>query len=573
MRATGDNRRSTRNQNRALLIGALCVAAGILVLALGVASSSGAQAACPVAGQCGTDPQTHCPTDGPIQDVTPPDVCESIPAQLIVRVKNEPGGGCVQNEYIQVQVPSGVDEYEAVWYSSIGLGTRWWDQSDATVGPDAVTGEGDTYKVPVGDAAWSAAGGASAAGDCSGSPPSGTYGVAGWGVSASSCPLNDAGTASVQTAKTKKHCTQTKVKCPNGTDQTIETCFISVTDTAKHPVTPTGKVKLVLQPTGQSGSIDVTLDLGRTPANSPRTAVVPTDDSIFVLDVGGWTATAHYLGDANHKTSTDGPKTFSITGDPSLFLGLKQNLKNLAAALAFAGTLVIVPEAGAAKAAVAGYYLLVSGAGLNYLVTVFGDPPDQSYRSVAVPDFRSIMALPAGTSPLTRAARALMADGLRLEALGKVLHKTIDRAVTAEKAHNRAASKRQIRAASTYLKSMSEHVKQLIPDEAKIAQVLTQEGLGTNSTPLSTLQANQAKLAKNLPPAALKLFHRENLSGKQIAWIRHMIAAARLQSPEDVAGAFTNPALIASERRLAAAFRKLANNPLLRIYPGGPRVG
>jgi hypothetical protein len=139
-------------------------------------------ASCPiVTGQCGVNAKTKGPTSGPLV-AQPHEKCLSIPAVLKIIVTNEPGGGCVQNEYVQVQPQPDMDEYEMVWYSTIGLGTRWWTNGDATVGPGTVTGLRATYQVPKGYAAVSAAGGSSAAGNCPGSAPAGTYGVAGWGI-------------------------------------------------------------------------------------------------------------------------------------------------------------------------------------------------------------------------------------------------------------------------------------------------------------------------------------------------------------------------------------------------------
>ncbi|MBS1889078.1 MAG: hypothetical protein JSU06_18020 [Actinobacteria bacterium] len=558
----------------------LATAASMLTVSGATATAAPLGATCPaVTGQCGVDAQTHCPTAGPLQPEAP-DHCESIPGQLVVIVTNEPGGGCVQNDYVQVQVPPGVEEYEAVWYSTIGLGTRWWDQSEATEGPESVTGEGATYQVPVGSAAWSGAGGAG--GTCSGSAPEGTYGVAGWGVPTTSCGLPGAEGSSalsltggggplayVGAKVKKKHCTSTYVKCPNGSDGSFEQCFIRVTDVEKHPVTPTGKVNVVVHGAGRSGSINVTVSLKRTPGGSARSAVVVP---WFVLEAGEWTATAHYLGDSLHKKSEEGPQEFSVASSPSSILGLKQNLKNIAAALGLAGSLVIMPAADAGAAAVGGYYLLVSGTGLNYLVTVFGDPPDPEYRVVATPDLRAAKAQAGGGTPLVHAARTVMADGLRLEAFGKALHTTIDRASSAGKAGNQAAKGRQVHAASRYLKQMAGLLERLVPDQAKVAKVLTQEGLATDSTPLKTLQAHQARLAKKLPPAALKVFRSAGLDARQIGGIQHEIAAAKLQSPANVAEAFVSPSLTSAERGLASNLRELAKNPLAGARPGAPPV-
>ena len=106
--------------------------------------------------------------------------CVALPTTLIEITTNS-DSGCVQNEYIQIRVPKNVVDYAAVWYSSIGLGTRWW-QGGATLGPSPVTGLGATYSVPRGYGAWSGAGGSGGLGSCA--PPPDTYGVAGWGVTA-----------------------------------------------------------------------------------------------------------------------------------------------------------------------------------------------------------------------------------------------------------------------------------------------------------------------------------------------------------------------------------------------------
>ncbi len=166
---------------------------GVLVLALVLVSGAAATsqrssfvkssaivaraASCPVAGECGVNSQTGCPTDGPIQVVLP-DRCVPLPTSLPDIVTPEPGSRCVENEYIQVGVPRGIDQYEAVWYDSYG--SRWWT-SPGTAGPNSITGEGGvTYMVPKGSAAWSAGGGSAPAGGCNGPP--GSLGTAGWGV-------------------------------------------------------------------------------------------------------------------------------------------------------------------------------------------------------------------------------------------------------------------------------------------------------------------------------------------------------------------------------------------------------
>lgn len=135
----------------------------------------------PSPGECTIDHKSHCPIDGPLG--TNSGRCEQLSAQLVTIVTQDSGGGtgCVTNDYVQVEVPTSVEDYEAVWYSDIGEGTRWW-QSPGTTWPNSVTGEGASYKVPKGYAAWSAAGGAQGSGPCPSGPPAGTFGVKAWGI-------------------------------------------------------------------------------------------------------------------------------------------------------------------------------------------------------------------------------------------------------------------------------------------------------------------------------------------------------------------------------------------------------
>ncbi len=128
---------------------------------------------CPVFHQQGAAPV-------PELSAGPNERCVALPTTLIEITTNS-DGGCVQNEYIQIRVPKNVVAYAAVWYSSIGLGTRWWE-GGATLGPSPVTGLGATYSAPRGYGAWSGAGGSGSVGNCA--PPPDTYGVAGWGVTA-----------------------------------------------------------------------------------------------------------------------------------------------------------------------------------------------------------------------------------------------------------------------------------------------------------------------------------------------------------------------------------------------------
>jgi len=137
---------------------------------------------CPVASECPVNRKTRCPVAGPLQ-VNPPAHCVPLYATLHIVVTPEPGGGCVQNDYLQVALEKGLGTgYEAVWYWDLDgdNGTRWWS-SPGTTWPHSVQGEGGaSYKVPKGYAAWSAGGGAGST--CSGTPGAGTLGYAGFGA-------------------------------------------------------------------------------------------------------------------------------------------------------------------------------------------------------------------------------------------------------------------------------------------------------------------------------------------------------------------------------------------------------
>jgi hypothetical protein len=134
------------------------------------------------AGGCRIDANTGCPEQGPIREVQAGEHCVPLPAELVTVPDCASGGGYVINFYAQVDLLPSIDDYEAVWWSDIGLGTRWWS-SPGTVGPNYVTGEGERYQVPDGSAAWSAAGGAGGSG-CVTAAPGGTSGVSGWGATA-----------------------------------------------------------------------------------------------------------------------------------------------------------------------------------------------------------------------------------------------------------------------------------------------------------------------------------------------------------------------------------------------------
>jgi hypothetical protein len=179
---TMTTKRITRLTGLLMIVLALCLAAqsgSASATAAGRAGLSRTESSAGLADQTYPDiTATGCPEDGPVQ-ATWPDQCVAIPSALTTIVSRPKGGGCVQNEYVRVEVPARLD-YEAVWYSDIGLGTRWWS-APGTRAPHKVTGLGEKYKVPKGWSAWSGAGGSSASGDCTGETP-GTFGTSGWAV-------------------------------------------------------------------------------------------------------------------------------------------------------------------------------------------------------------------------------------------------------------------------------------------------------------------------------------------------------------------------------------------------------
>jgi hypothetical protein len=137
------------------------------------ASAVAHMAACPIAGQCGLNPKTHCPTRGPLQP-RPPERCVKLQARLFWVTHPGASGGCVEELIVQAKIPPGYHQYEAVVYSTIGLGTRWWSKpvvASTGDGPGAGPGRRITaygtvsYTVPAGHYAWQVGGGAG--GSCS----------------------------------------------------------------------------------------------------------------------------------------------------------------------------------------------------------------------------------------------------------------------------------------------------------------------------------------------------------------------------------------------------------------------
>src|SRR5579884_118128 len=154
---------------RALVVVAFLLAAVLLTRGPTAYASSVhtiAQAgSCPVAGQCDVNSQTGCPKMGPLQ-ATPPLKCASLPVSTFDVAANAPGGGCSVETIVKVQVPAGATEFEAVVYSNIGLGTRWWTYPATAGGVGAGAGPGQkivngaaSYTVPSGYYAWQVGGG------------------------------------------------------------------------------------------------------------------------------------------------------------------------------------------------------------------------------------------------------------------------------------------------------------------------------------------------------------------------------------------------------------------------------
>jgi hypothetical protein len=129
--------------------------------------------------ECVEDPKTHCPVKGPLRPSGSQE-CVPIAGTVIVRVGYPPGGGCNQEEVIQVALPPAGEQFEAAWYSEVGLGTRWWRSPGE---PSPIANGSASYTVPPGYAGWSGAGGsAGSASGCPGTVPAKTFGVKAWAL-------------------------------------------------------------------------------------------------------------------------------------------------------------------------------------------------------------------------------------------------------------------------------------------------------------------------------------------------------------------------------------------------------
>jgi hypothetical protein len=160
----------------AVVVAMLAISLAAVVVPSGAMARAGAaresvhqsSGACPIAGQCTLDPKTSCPTQGPLQP-TAGQHCVRLGSRVFF-VKAVANNRCVTEVLVRVRVPAGLTEYEAVVYSTVGSGTRWWSTPDKN-GNGAGWGPGQVvsaygavnYTVPAGFHAWQVGGGSSPA--------------------------------------------------------------------------------------------------------------------------------------------------------------------------------------------------------------------------------------------------------------------------------------------------------------------------------------------------------------------------------------------------------------------------
>jgi hypothetical protein len=525
-------------------------------------------------------------------------MCESLSAQLIVRVTNEPGGGCVQNEYVQVQVPSDVDEYEAVWYATIGEGTRWWDQSDATVGPASVTGEGASYQVPVGDAAWSAAGGASAAGDCSGGPPSGTYGVAAWGVPSTGCAVAAAaaGERPVASVAKHRHCTTTAVRCVHGganvgsvDDPRAFVCGVFVTDNfPRRPTPPTGRAPVTFDwivTSGYSGgpqhkSLSCPL---RAYSKSSSVCIFhpPTTPSNTTME--SVTVTGLYPGDTDHNPSGPSATNLNValtipvrptTAAEKQLLKSGASVEDILAKVGGLGVLIgkvdpkwLAAETGLKEAAVADLlnYLAAwyAGQAIGTAIVSFEadhlDPADLGYRVIARPRAIAIPRVPSLPHSVAAPTRAWLTNMLKARAIEQALGTTQNRASTAFLVRDHKALRRQMKVAKKYFVELANLTLGDIRLAKQIAARLTSAHLNRLTLAVPTNDtAGVQRMERSSPPSyllRLLISGGKTRHGAIAAWraLAHDVKPGK--TTINLSMLLTDPQLIADEREVAAIFR------------------
>src|SRR5579875_1699378 len=170
----------------AFMLAAVLVAGGAVVHA----SSSHADiqaGSCPIPGQCAVNSQTNCPSLGPLKPA-PPQKCVSIPVSTFW-VTASTASSCSVELIVKAQVPAGATEFEAVVYSTIGLGTRWWTYPASAGGAGAGAGPGQkitngnaSYTVPAGFYAWQVGGGSGGASCSSANTSKDWVGDGAWNV-------------------------------------------------------------------------------------------------------------------------------------------------------------------------------------------------------------------------------------------------------------------------------------------------------------------------------------------------------------------------------------------------------
>ena len=169
---------------RAGIAMAVVLAACSFLAVAGRTAVGHAEGTCPISGQCELDPATQCPKAGPVQTKAP-GKCVPLPVTIFWIEAHGAGGGCNYELIVQVAVTPADREYEAVVYSTIGLGTRYFPYPRGENGPGAGPGEtltnyAATYTVPAGHHAWQVGGGSGACG-----PPGTDWsGINAWAVSA-----------------------------------------------------------------------------------------------------------------------------------------------------------------------------------------------------------------------------------------------------------------------------------------------------------------------------------------------------------------------------------------------------
>jgi hypothetical protein len=114
--------------------------------------------------------------------------CVALPTTVFT-LTNTSGGRCAALTIVEAAYPKGIGPIAAVVYSTVGEGTRWWEQPvNSITGTGPGTGAGETtsfgdisYKVPKGYYAWQVGGG-SGPDPCGPSPK--LDGWAAWGITA-----------------------------------------------------------------------------------------------------------------------------------------------------------------------------------------------------------------------------------------------------------------------------------------------------------------------------------------------------------------------------------------------------